>query len=375
MSRRPPTPKRKPKPATPAELRDAIRDEALRLGFDAVGFAPANAGPGARDQRLQRLIESLDAGWQGDMGWLGERTEQRADPQNLWQDARTVVSLAINYAPPTDPLEILRLNERAAISVYAQGRDYHRVIKKRLHDLSDRLRAEHRGAGFRSFVDTAPVLEREHAARAGLGWIGKHTLLIHPRIGSYFLLGGIYTTLDLTPPPEQTPVADACGTCARCIDACPTGAITPYSVDGSRCISYLTIEHRSAIPEPFHRAMGGWVFGCDICQEVCPHNSPRERPVARVNPAYEPRNASFDLLEVLGWDESRRRDAFATSALKRVALDTFRPNAVIALGNALERRDDPVIRRALERIAADASEGDLVRDAAASVLARFAPRP
>ena len=269
MSRQPPTPKRKPRPASPAELRDAIRDEALRLGFDAVGFAPANLAPEARDERLQRLGEFLDAGWQGDMGWLGERTEQRADPQTLWREAKTVVSLAINYAPPSDPLEVLKHDERAAISVYAQGRDYHEVMKSKLKALGRFIWDTYRH-GVKVFVDTAPLMEKPAAQAVGHGWQGKHTNLVSRQFGSWLFLGEILLSVEL---PADQPETDHCGQCRACLDICPTNAIpAPYRLEARRCISYLTIEHEGPIDRELRPLLGNRIYGCDDCLAVCPWN-------------------------------------------------------------------------------------------------------
>jgi len=255
------------------------------------------------------------------------------------------------------------------IARYARGRDYHDVIKKRLHALCDRLREEFPGEEFRAFVDTAPVLEREYAARAGLGWVGKHTLLIHPRVGSYLLLGGVLTTMELAENEEA--VADHCGTCTRCIDACPTNAITPYSVDATRCISYLTIERREAIAEEFHGPIGDWMFGCDVCQEVCPHNSARGEgwEGARVLAEYSPRRAGFDVMEVLGWTEEDRRGAFSGSSMKRATLAMMKRNAIIVAGNVAGR--DPRVLQLLAQVVADTGEPEMVRGTARAVLARL----
>jgi epoxyqueuosine reductase len=259
------------------------------------------------------------------------------------------------------------------VARYARGRDYHVVMKKRLHALADALRARFAGEEFRAFVDTAPVLEREYAARAGLGWIGRNSLLIHPRVGSYVLLGGLLTTMELEAPLEQTVVADHCGTCTRCVEACPTGAIAgggERSVDASRCISYLTIERRLPVAEEFHRAMGDWVYGCDVCQEVCPHNSAREGPGVMVREEYAPSRRGFDLLGVLGWTEEDRRREFGGSAMKRATLAMMKRNAVIAVGNELSRRADAGLRARLEEIAADEGEEGMVRETAKVVLER-----
>jgi epoxyqueuosine reductase len=223
------------------------------------------------------------------------------------------------------------------VARYARGDDYHVVMKERLHALCDGLRADHPDSELRAFVDTAPVLEREHAARAGLGWIGKHTLLIHPRLGSWMLLGGVLTTLDLAPPPEQGSVNDHCGACTRCIDACPTGAISPYSVDGSRCISYLTIERRGPVDPVLAPLIGDRIFGCDVCQEVCPHNSARSAPPnadALVRDDYAPRRPILDAEAVTGWSAADRARELSGSALKRATLDMIKRNAAIVIRNS-----------------------------------------
>jgi epoxyqueuosine reductase len=224
------------------------------------------------------------------------------------------------------------------VARYARGRDYHDVLKRRLRDVCDRVRATWPGAATRAFADTAPVPERELAAMCGLGWVGKHTLLIHPERGSWMVLGGFLTTLALEPAGASTPEPDRCGSCTRCIDACPTKAITPYSVDARRCISYLTIEHHAPIAPALGERMGDWIVGCDVCQEVCPHNSPRaERAAgAPMRDEYAARRRGFDLLAVLGWDESERRARFATSAMKRITLAQMKRNAMLAAVREVE---------------------------------------
>jgi epoxyqueuosine reductase len=364
MSRHPPTPKRKPKPATPAELRDAIRDAALRLGFDAVGFAPANLAPDARDQRLQRLGEFLDAGWQGDMGWLGERTEQRADPQTLWQDARTIVSLAINYAPPTDPLEILRVDERAAISVYAQGRDYHEVMKSKLKALGRFIWDTYRH-DVKVFVDTAPLMEKPMAQMAGHGWQGKHTNLVSRRFGSWLFLGEILLSVDL---PADQPESDHCGQCRACLDICPTKAFpAPYRLEARRCISYLTIEHEGPIDRELRPLLGNRIYGCDDCLAVCPWNKfAQEAREASLMP--RPALNAPLLAELATLDDEGFRKRFAGTAIKRIGRDRFARNVTYALGNSSSRE---TALPAVERLLDDRSP--LVRGAAVWALSRLAP--
>jgi epoxyqueuosine reductase len=229
------------------------------------------------------------------------------------------------------------------VARYARGRDYHGAIKRRLHRLADALRLAFPGEEFRSFADTAPVLERRFAQQAGLGWLAKNAMLIHPRHGSYLLLGGMLTTLELpTPSVSEQPLhADACGTCTRCIDACPTGAIARQPLEGpgearidaSRCISYLTIEHRSEIPPALAANLGDRVFGCDVCQEVCPHNSPRpSQPDAPVRAEYAPQRATLPLLEMVRWQEADR-SSLTASAMKRATAEMLRRNAATILAN------------------------------------------
>jgi epoxyqueuosine reductase len=338
---------------------DSTRDVLERCA--ALGFAAAGVCKAEPSEQAGQLRTWLERGYAGTMQWMAEREDMRGDVRTQLDGARSVVMVTDLYARRGS--EDTPRAGFGRVARYARGRDYHKVLKKRLHQLCDALVEAHPGAKFRAFVDTAPVMERELAARCGLGWQGKHTLTIHPKLGSWFLLGGIVTTLELPVPEDQPTAVDHCGTCTRCIDACPTGAIEPYVVDGSRCISYLTIEHREAIDPELARAMGDWIFGCDICQEVCPHNSVREDG-AEPNPAYEPRRDGFDLLEVLGWSEEDRRAAFVGSAMKRAKLEMMRRNAAIAAVNCLEGEPNPELRKALERIAGDEDEAEMVRVAA-----------
>lgn len=327
-----------------AERIAAICQQELR--FALVGFCQAK--PSSHQDAFDAWFQ---AGKHGSMQWLAENRAVRVDPAKLLPDAKSIILVADTYAPRgDDDAGHPDMPERAGrVARYARGKDYHGVIKRRLHTLSDRLGAKFPKEKFRAFVDTAPILEREHAARAGLGWIGKHTLLIHPEVGSYMLLGGVLTTMQIDPPEGQRAVEDHCGTCTRCIDACPTNAITPYSVDASKCISELTIERRDEIPEKFHTPIGDWLFGCDICQEVCPHNSERPDGVepADILAAYKPRRRAFDVLEVLNWTEDDRREAFTTSAMKRAKLDMMQRNALIVAKNLLVMKDDPELRAAV----------------------------
>lgn len=339
-----------------------------REGFALAGVVPVGASGRAAEFRAW-----LAAGKHGEMGWLAETVEARLDPGRLLPGAKSAVVVADFYAARGQAGE-----ERdpgvGRIARYCRGRDYHEVVKKRVRRVCDAVRARYPGAATRAFCDTAPVQERELAAAAGLGWIGKHTLLIHPVHGSWMVLGGFLTTLELETPGGRRPEPDHCGTCTRCIDACPTGAITPYSVDAGRCISYLTIEHESPIRPELAEKLGDWFVGCDVCQEVCPHNSPRGGGGGvGVREEYAPRRRGFDLLEVLGWDEATRRGRFATSAMKRVTLAQVKRNAMALISvSALDPGHNGELRREvrarLEMLAWDATEPVGVRAEARRLL-------
>ena len=303
-----------------------IRDRALALGFDAIGFCSAELGPEART----RLRDFLAAGHHGDMGWLADRADQRAHPQALWPEARSVIVLGLSYAPADDPLATLALKDRASISVYARNRDYHDVVKGRLKHLAQFIVSRF-SSGVKVFVDTAPVMEKPLGARAGLGWQGKHTNMVSRQFGSWLFLGEIYTTLAI--PPDEAH-ADRCGTCTRCLTICPTDAFpAPYRLDARRCISYLTIEHHGPIPHALRPLMGNRIYGCDDCLAVCPWNrfaqaTPHEKLRARDDltaPA---------LAELAGLDDAGFRARFAGSPIKRIGRNRFVRNVLMAIGNS-----------------------------------------
>jgi epoxyqueuosine reductase len=332
---------------TTAATREAVFLRCRDLGFALAGVCRAEPTSYRED-----YLRWISAGRHGEMGYLARNVEARLDPRVLVPGAKSIICVGDRYwvegagtkagrhegtkdapSPPT-PLPEGDGSRRGRVARYARGEDYHSVMKKRLRALCDDLRAHYPEHTFRACVDTAPVLEREHAQRAGLGAVGKNTLLIRRGEGSYFLLGEIITTLEI--PPSEPSAPDPCGSCTRCINACPTGAIARegWSVDATKCISYLTIEHRGEIDPQYHEAMGDWIFGCDICQEVCPHNQPTERSSrAEIQPAYSPRRDSFNLLDVLGWSEDDRRRAFARSSMKRAKLHMMKRNAAIAAAN------------------------------------------
>ena len=382
---------------------EAVVDLAREIGFPLVGVVPAE--PVSVDDE-SRLREWLAGGEHGEMGYLAETVEARVDPRRVLEGARSMVVVGEQYWRRNEDAvfreggdERSRLKSgRGALAGVVRWADYHRKLKKRLFGLCDAMRGRwgERLAtaddpagreGFRAVVDTAPVMERAHARRAGIGWVGKHTLMIHPRRGSYLFLGVVLTRLEIGKPKNQRETPDRCGTCARCIEACPTGAITPYSVDATKCVSYLTIEHRSEIDEGWYEGMGGWVFGCDVCQEVCPHNSPRtgRGGLVSAREEYGPfgggaggrtaDGAGFDLLSVLGWTEEDRRAAFERSALKRASLAMMKRNALIAAGNAVTSGCGEELacrlRSRMAALASDEGEEELVRATARRVLVRL----
>jgi epoxyqueuosine reductase len=339
-----------------------------------LGFALGGVAPAERTRYESEFRRWLAAGRHGEMAYLARNVDARLDPAVLVPGARSVICVADRYHDgEADAPDRAGDAPRGRIARYARGDDYHRVMKKRLHGLADELRRALPAEVFRVCVDTAPLLERELAQRAGLGAVGKHTLLIEPGAGSWLLLGEVVTTAALAPTAPCT--ADPCRDCTRCLDACPTGAITPWSVDATRCLGYLTIEHRSAIAASWHEPAGDWIFGCDVCQEVCPHNQPTERSRALpVHEAYAPRRGSFDLIELLGWTERQRRDAFTRSALRRARLAMMKRNALVAAGNALAVADRPALRRRVEAVAADPEEDEMVRATARAVITRVSGR-
>jgi epoxyqueuosine reductase len=337
--------------------KDAIRSRALSLGFDAVGFAPATLGERAKTG----LAEFLANGYHGDMGWLADREAVRVSPDALWPEANSVIVVGLNYGPTRDPLAIQAEPSRGGISVYAQGRDYHLVLKKKLRVLT-RYVADSFDADVKLFVDTAPVMEKPLAQNAGLGWQGKHSNLVARDWGSWLFLGEIYTTLALEPDKAET---DHCGGCTRCLTACPTDAFpAPYKLDARRCISYLTIEHKGHIDLEFRTAMGNRIFGCDDCLAVCPWN---KFAVHGKDPDLSPRPGltAPRLADLVSLDDATFRTLFSGSPVKRIGRDRFIRNVLIAIGNSGDKAHIPLIRDLLE----DASE--LVRAMAVWALSQL----
>ena len=348
--------------SAPFNIREAIRDRALALGFDAVGFAAAHLD----DEARKDLREFVARGYHGDMGWLADTAERRGDPQALWPEARTVVVLGVNYAPEGDPLALAADPEAGAVSVYARGRDYHDTLKRRLKALARWIDAEWPGA-LKLFVDTAPVMEKPLGQQAGIGWQGKHTNLVSREFGSWLFLGEIYLSLELKP---DRPEADHCGACSRCLDICPTAAFpAPYRLDARRCISYLTIEHKGTIPIELRPLIGNRIYGCDDCLAVCPWNK-----FARTThePDFLPRAAltAPHLAALAALDDAGFRRMFAGSAIKRIGRDRFLRNVLTAIGNAGPGHGGllAAARRCLD------DGAPLVRAAAAWAFSRLSPQ-
>lgn len=319
--------------------------------------------PNAIPDAAGRLADWLTAGHQGDMGWMADRAEWRGDPARLWPEARSVVMLGMSYAPGLDPLELLDREGHAALSVYAARRDYHDVIKGKLKTVAGALAAA--GAAVKVFVDTAPVMEKPLAQAAGLGWQGKHSVLVSREHGSWLFLGAIFTTAEL---PADALETDHCGSCTRCLDICPTAAFPqPYVLDARRCIAYLTIEHEGPIPAELRAGIGNRVFGCDDCLAVCPWN--KFAGVAReARLALREDLLSMPLAALARLDDAAFRAMFAGTPVKRTGRDRFVRNVMIAIGNA----KDPSLASEAERALGDASP--LVRGMAVWALGRLAPR-
>ena len=340
-------------------MKAAIAAAAHAQGFEAVGFSRAVLPEVVR----ARLEAHLAAGEHGEMGWMERRVEQRAQPRALWPEVVNVISLGMNYGPAEDPRAVLAQPRRGAVSVYAQGRDYHDVVKKRLKALGQWMAQTYR-APLKVFVDTAPVAEKPLAQQAGLGWQGKHTNLVSRRHGSWLFLGEIYTVLEIEPDPPET---DHCGACRACLDACPTQAFpAPYRLDARRCISYLTIEHAGPIPQEFRAAMGNRIYGCDDCLAVCPWNkfaaAGQEMKLAAREALRRP-----PLAELARLDDAAFRTLFSKSPVKRIGRDRFLRNVLIAIGNSAE----PALAESAEALLADPSP--LVRGAAIWALRQLAP--
>jgi epoxyqueuosine reductase len=344
-------------PNSISDPRDAIRARALAEGFDVVRFTRASAP----EQSAARLATFLGQGRHGTMDWMARNAERRADPRTLWPEAKSVVVLGANYGPDGDPLDALARPGTGAISVYAQGSDYHDILKAKLKRLAAYI-AETFSAEVKVFIDTAPVLEKPLAQAAGIGWQGKHTNLVSRDFGSWLFLGSVFTTLEIAPDAAEN---DHCGQCHACLDVCPTQAFpAPYQLDARRCISYLTIEHKGHIPREFRSAIGNRIYGCDDCLAVCPWNK-----FARLanEAGFRARDAlrAPRLADLARLDDARFRALFRGSPIKRTGRDRFVRNVLIAIGNS----GDPDLAAVAEERLDDASP--LVRAMAVWALGRL----
>jgi epoxyqueuosine reductase len=342
------------------DLKDSLIREARALGFDCAGVTD----PGAIAEARRYFLEFLEAGGHGDMEWLAANPQRRSDPRELWSGVRSVIMLGVNYGPDEDPLAILQQRTHGAVSVYAQGDDYHDVIKKRLKTLA-RWLAVTASCEVKVFVDTAAVMEKPLAQAAGLGWQGKHTNLVSREFGSWLFLGAIFTDADL---PRDEPDTDHCGSCRACLDVCPTAAFpAPYKLDARRCISYLTIENKGPIPHEFRKAIGNRIYGCDDCLAVCPWNKfAKAGHEAKLSPREELRAPGLASLARL--DDAAFRALFSKSPVKRIGRDRFIRNVLIAIGNSNEPALAVEARRLLE------DESPIVRGAAVWALAQLFSR-
>ncbi|MBN9554160.1 MAG: tRNA epoxyqueuosine(34) reductase QueG [Alphaproteobacteria bacterium] len=343
--------------ATEPTFKDEIKAFALGEGFDVVRFTDAEAAP-----RNQEGLEAyLSAGHHGAMDWMETRKTERADPVTLWPEARSVIVLGMNYGPGCDPLAVLGEKDKAAISVYAQGDDYHDVVKKKLKAVAGRI-YEKSKMPVKVFVDTAPVMEKPLAQKAGLGWQGKHTNLVSREFGSWLFLGSIFTAVAFAP---DHPESDHCGRCRACLDICPTAAFpAPYRLDARRCISYLTIENKGPIPREFRAAMGNRIYGCDDCLAVCPWNKFAQKGRDMKLGAREELRAP-DLAMLARLDDAGFRTLFRKSPVKRIGRDRFLRNVLIAIGNSGDADLAAPARHSLEDPSA------LVRGAAVWALRRL----
>jgi len=327
----------------PHTIEARIEEKARALGFDAIGFCRAELGPETRT----RLREFVERGHHGTMSWLETRQDQRSHPQALWPEVRSVISLGTSYAPEEDPLETLNYPDRGNISVYARNRDYHDFIKGLLKHLAQFvIKLGDDTTQVKVFVDTAPVPEKPLAEAAQLGWQGKHTNLVSRTHGSWLLLGEIYTTLALTP---SQPRAGSCGSCTKCLTACPTDAFpAPYRMDARRCISYLTIEHAGPIPEEFRKPIGNHIYGCDDCLSVCPWN--RFAQTSRhAKLQARPDLIAPNLAHLVTLDDTQFRALFSGSPIKRIGRNRFLRNVLIAIGNS----NDPSLRQPAANLLTD----------------------
>ncbi len=308
------------------KLKTYLQREAYELGFDLCRVTR----PDAIERAGEHLSYYVAQGRQGSMAWMAETAERRSDPQKLWPEVQSIIMLAMNYTQPQDPMAVISQKDKGAISVYAQNRDYHEIIKGKLKELAGKL-VSRSGGDVKVFVDTAPVMEKPLAEAAGLGWQGKHTNLVSRELGSWFFLGSIFTTAKIAPDAAEI---DHCGSCSSCLDACPTDAFpAPLQLDARRCISYLTIENKGPIPLEFRSKMGNRIFGCDDCLAACPWNKFAETASEQKLLAREEFRAP-DLVALSQLDDQAFRKYFSANPVKRIGRDRFLRNVLIAMGNS-----------------------------------------
>ena len=312
-----------------SDLKSRLQDFSLEAGFSQMGVCRPDSIPEA----AQRLTQYVNAGRHGEMAWMEDRMHWRGSPESLWPEAKSVVMLADVYSPEHDPLTILTQKDRAAISVYAQNRDYHDIVKKRLKRVGRWLIEQEPDTQIKVFVDTAPVMEKPLGAAAGLGWQGKHTNLVGHDLGSWFFLGAIFTTAELQP---DTPGRDSCGSCRACLDICPTAAFpAPYQLDARRCISYLTIEHHGPISEELRPMLGNRIYGCDDCLAICPWNK-FAKSAQEIRYTARPELLAPKLAELAQLDDTAFRGLFSGSPIKRIGRNRFVRNVLYAIGNSAD---------------------------------------
>ena len=338
---------------------DALKSKLIQQA-QIEGFASLRiTSPDAIPEAAARLRAFVDQGHHGQMAWMAERMEWRGNPSALWPQARSVIMLAEPYTPDENPLPLLQQTDRGVISVYAQGKDYHDLVKRRLKRLG-RWLIDESPCEIKVFVDTAPVMEKPLAQAAGLGWQGKHSNLLSRDLGNWFFLGAIFTTLDL---PKDEPEVSHCGSCTACLDICPTKAFpAPYQVDARRCISYLTIEHKGPVDAELRSLMGNRIYGCDDCLAICPWNKFAQ---TAHDIGYEARHGAPPLAELAALDDDAFRARFAGSPIKRIGRDRLVRNVAYAIGNS----GNPSLAFALKPLLQD--EDPTVADAASWALSRL----
>ncbi|MDG3041536.1 tRNA epoxyqueuosine(34) reductase QueG [Roseicyclus marinus] len=333
-------------------LKQALLAEARAAGFAKMGVCRPNAIPEA----AERLAAFVAKERHGQMGWMADRMEWRGNPAALWPEARSVIMLADLYTPETDPLQALDRRDRATISVYAQNKDYHDLVKKRLKRVARWLLDQERDHQIKVFVDTAPVMEKPLAQAAGLGWQGKHTNLLARDLGNWFFLGAIFTTIDL---PPDTAEVEHCGSCSACLDICPTRAFpAPFQLDARRCISYLTIEHKGPVDPDLRPLMGNRIYGCDDCLAICPWNK-FAQAAQETRYAARPELISPPLADLAQLDDTGFRAMFSGSPIKRIGRDRFVRNVLYAIGNSGEKRLEPAAQSLIDD--PDATVADAAR--------------